>query len=123
MANLKKAKGLTIRRASVTIIHMLKIRLQRVGRKHEPVFRIVLTDSQNSTKSGKFLEVLGSRDPRHEEKTIIKEDRVKHWIANGAQVSTTLHNLFVEKKIISGKKINALPKKTAPKKAEAEVAA
>jgi ribosomal protein S16 len=52
---------------------------------------------------------------------------VKHWISQGAQVSTTLHNLFINMKIISGKKINALPKKTAPKKeapaAPAEVAA
>ncbi|MFZ2523132.1 MAG: 30S ribosomal protein S16 [Minisyncoccia bacterium] len=43
---------------------MLKIRLQRVGRKHEPVFRLVLTDSKNSTKSGKYLENLGNYDAR-----------------------------------------------------------
>lgn len=109
---------------SVNMSHMLKIRLQRVGRKHEPVFRIVLTDSKNSTKSGKFLEVLGSFDSRQTDKTLIKQDRIKHWMSNGAQLTTTLHNMFVSKKIISGKKINALPKKTAPKKeAQAEAAA
>jgi len=99
---------------------MLKIRLQRVGRKHEPVFRIVLTDSKNSTKSGRFLEVLGSHDPRHKDKTAIKIDRVKHWISKGAKPTGTLHNMLISKKIIEGKKINVLPKKTVPKK-EAEV--
>ena len=52
---------------------MLKIRLQRVGRKHEPAFRLVLTDSKNSTKSGKFLEVLGSHDFRLEKKTVLNK--------------------------------------------------
>jgi len=36
---------------------MLKIRLQRIGRKNDPSFRVVLTDSKNSTKSGKFLHL------------------------------------------------------------------
>ena len=39
---------------------MLKVRLQRIGRKNDPSFRVVLTDSKNSTKSGKFLEILGN---------------------------------------------------------------
>jgi len=102
---------------------MLKIRLQRVGRKHEPTFRLVLTESTNSTKSGKYLEVLGSHDPRHKDKTVINEERVKHWISKGAKVTDTLHNMFVSKKIISGKKINVLPLKTPPKKEEAVPAA
>ncbi|MCC2630970.1 MAG: ribosomal protein small subunit ribosomal protein, partial [Candidatus Paceibacter sp.] len=90
---------------------MLKIRLQRVGRKHEPTFRLVLTDSQNSTKSGRYLEVLGNHDPRHKDKTAINVDRVKHWISKGAKPTDTVHNMFVSKKIIEGKKINVLPKK------------
>ena len=90
---------------------MLKIRLQRVGRKHIPTFRVVLTDSRNSTKSGRFLEVLGSFDPRDDKSKIIKEDRVKYWISKGAQLSGTLHNFLVHTKVITGKKINVLPKK------------
>lgn len=103
---------------------MLMVRLQRVGRKHEPVFRLVLTDSKNSPKSGKFLEILGHYDARRGEKSEFKTDRVKHWIAQGAQLSTTVHNLLIEKKTIEGKKINNLPKKRAivtEKPAEAEV--
>jgi small subunit ribosomal protein S16 len=96
---------------------MLKIRLQRVGRVNIPTFRVVLTDSKNSTKSGKFLEVLGMYDPVNDKKEI-KADRVKHWMSQGAQLSDTVHNWLVEKKVISGKKVNALPKKKPIKKDE-----
>ena len=100
---------------------MLKIRLQRTGRKNVPTFRIVLTDSKNSTKSGKYLEILGNHDARTDAGDV-KKDRVLHWMAQGAQLSDTLHNMFINKKIISGKKINVLPKKT-PVIDEAKVAA
>ncbi len=102
---------------------MLKIRLQRVGRKHEPVFRLVLTDSKNSTKSGKYLEVLGNYDARRGEKAVIKGERVSYWISKGAQPTGTVHNMLVGSKIISGKKINVLPlKKAIKKEAPAEAA-
>ncbi len=97
---------------------MLKIRLQRVGRKHEPAFRLVLTDSKNSTKSGKFLEVLGNHDFRLEKNTKLNKDRILHWMKVGAKPSDTAHNLLIENKIITGKKINVLPKKTVAKKEE-----
>ncbi len=90
---------------------MLKIRLQRVGRKHDPSFRIVLTDRRNATKSGKFLEVLGSYNARFGD-PVIKSDRVKYWIGVGAEPSNTVHNLLISEKIIEGKKINVLPKKS-----------
>ena len=102
---------------------MLKIRLQRVGRKHEPAFRLVLTDSKNSTKSGRFIEVLGNHDFRQEKNTKINKDRVLHWIKVGAQPSDTAHNLLISQKIITGKKINVLPKKTVAKKEEPVVEA
>ena len=92
---------------------MLKIRLQRVGRKHEPSFRLVLTDSKNSTKSGKFKEILGSYDPRKSVDSIDGE-RVKYWLSKGVQATGTIHNLLVSHKIIDAKKRNVLPKKTPP---------
>lgn len=93
------------------------IRLQRVGRKNQPSFRLVLTDSKNAAKSGKFLEILGSHNYRKED-TVLKADRITHWIKMGAQVSDSANNLLVSNKVISGKKINVLPKKTVPKKEE-----
>ena len=92
---------------------MLKIRLQRVGRKHEPSFRLVLTDSKNSTKSGKTLETLGNYDSRRGHDSVFNAERITHWLGLGAQASETVHNLLVEKKIIEGKKINNLPLKKA----------
>ena len=93
---------------------MLIIRLQRTGRKHEPTFRVVLTESKNSTKSGKFLEVLGNHDFRVKNGTTINKERVLYWMSKGVKATPTVHNLFITEKIISGKKINVLPKKTVP---------
>ncbi|MEI6580950.1 MAG: 30S ribosomal protein S16 [bacterium] len=89
---------------------MLKIRLQRIGRKNDPSFRAVLTDSKNSTKSGKFLEIVGTYNPKAGEKNL-KIDRIKYWMSKGAKLSDTMHNFLVHSKDIEGLKINVLPKK------------
>ena len=94
---------------------MLKIRLQRIGRKNDPSFRVVLTDSKNSTKSGRFLEVLGNYNPKAGEKSLNGE-KIKYWIGKGAKCSDTVHNFLVHDKIVSGKKINVLPKKKPTEK-------
>ncbi len=94
---------------------MLKIRLQRVGRKNNPSFRFVVTDSQNATRSGKFLEVLGAFDYRKGGVDQINTERLKHWMSKGAKPTDNVHNYLIGKKIISGKKINILPRKSPPK--------
>ncbi len=95
------------------------IRLQRVGRIHEPTFRVVLTDSKNGPKSGKFLKNLGWYDTRIKNKVDqLDVDAIKHWMSKGAQLSVTLHNFLVSNKVITGKKLNALPKHTPIKKVE-----
>lgn len=86
---------------------MLMIRLQRFGRKNDPSFRIVLTEKRNAPKSGKFLEILGFYNPKTKVKNV-KGDRVKYWISKGAQLSSTAHNLFIDEKIIEGKKIRVV---------------
>lgn len=90
---------------------MLMIRLKRVGRRNDPSFRVVLLDSKKGPKTGKINEILGFYDPRRDVKEL-KGDRIKEWIAKGAQVSDTVHNLLISEKIIEGKKINVLPKKS-----------
>ena len=100
---------------------MLRIRLQRVGRKHEPSFRVVLTESQNSTKSGRIKEILGSYDPRFNNPKVLA-DRVKYWIGVGAKPTDTMHNILVGLKVIAGKKINVLPKNKNKPKVEEKVA-
>ena len=90
---------------------MLKIRLQRIGGKNDAAFRLVVTDSKNSSQSGKFLEILGSHTPKADT-VILKNDRILHWIKNGAQVSPTVHNMLIKHKVIEGKKKNVLSKKS-----------
>lgn len=94
---------------------MLKIRLQRIGRKNEAQFRAVLTDSKNSTKSGKFLEILGTYNPKSGV-VAFKNDKVKEWLGKGAQATPTVHNFLVHHNIIEGKKKNVLSKKSPTKK-------
>ena len=90
---------------------MLIIRLQRVGRVHEPTFRIVLTDSKFGPKSGKSVEVLGSYDARKGKgNNHVDGEKVKYWISKGAKVSETVNNFLIDQKVLTGKKINVLPK-------------
>ncbi len=67
----------------------LKIRLRQQGRTHRPFYRMVVTDSRNP-RDGRYVETLGWYNP-HEteaEKYInIKEDRLQHWISQGAMLS------------------------------------
>lgn len=90
---------------------MLKIRLARIGRKNDPSFRVVVTESTRGPKSGKYVEVLGNYNPKMDS-VVIDGERAKHWISAGAQVSDTVHNLLVGQGVIEGKKVNVLPKKS-----------
>ena len=90
---------------------MLKIKLQRVGRKHDPSYRVVVTDRRTGPKSNKHVEVLGHYDAIRKTKQL-KEDRIKHWISMGAKPTDSVFNLFVKEGIIEGKVKNVLPKKS-----------
>jgi len=96
------------------------IRLQRTGRKHEPTFRVVLTDSKNGPKSGKYLKNLGWYDSRLKNDVAkqLNIEEIKTFMKNGAQLSLTLHNFLISQKVIEGKKLNALPKKRPIRKEE-----
>ncbi len=92
------------------------IRLQRVGRKNDPSFRVVLTPKTSGPRSGRFLEILGSYNPRNKH-IQLKEERIKELLGNGAKASPTLHNLLIKSKVINSTKINVV---RAPKAKEAE---
>jgi small subunit ribosomal protein S16 len=98
---------------------MLTIRLQRVGRKNDPSFRVVVVESKRGPKSGSYLEVVGSYDARTN-RTDLQGEKIKEWIGKGVQVSDTVHNLLITKGIVEGKKRNVLPKKTVAKPAPVE---
>ncbi|NOY98472.1 MAG: 30S ribosomal protein S16 [Chloroflexi bacterium] len=73
---------------------MVRIRLRRVGMKGQPSYRIVAADKE-SPRDGRFLEILGFYNPRTEPATIqVKEDRIYHWMSNGAQPSDSVKQIF-----------------------------
>ena len=77
---------------------MLVIRFQRVGRKNDPAFRVVVTERRSKPQSG-GIEMLGSYHPKTKA-TILKEERILYWLSRGAKVSATMHNLLVRKGIV-----------------------
>lgn len=93
------------------MLQMLVIRLQRVGRKNDPSFRVIVADSKFKPKTGKFLEVIGSYDAR-KGAPVINTERAKYWMSVGAKASGTVHNLLLDLKAVTGKKVNVLGRKT-----------
>lgn len=97
---------------------MLMLRLQRVGRKNEPHYKIVVIEKTKGPKSQKYVDIVGSYNPKMGQVTM-KEESVKSWLSKGVQPSDTVHNMLVDKGILEGKKINVLPKKSPTKKKNA----
>ena len=101
---------------------MLKIRMQRTGRINLPSYRIVVVEHTESPKTGKFVDKVGTYNPKSKER-VLDAEKIKYWISVGAQPSPTVHNMLVSLGIISGKKINVLPKFKAPEAPAAETPA
>ncbi len=99
---------------------MLKIRLQRTGRKNDPHFRLIVTESTLKPKTSQFAEIVGTYNVKAGIFNA-KADRVKHWMSVGAQITPTVKNLLISKGVIEGKKVNVLPRKS-PQKKEAKAA-
>ena len=73
---------------------MVRIRLRRIGLKGQPTYRLVASDKE-SPRDGRFLEILGFYNPRTQPATIhVKEDRVFHWMKNGALPTESVAQVF-----------------------------
>ena len=73
---------------------MVRLRLRRIGLKGQPTYRVVAADSE-SPRDGRFLEILGFYNPRTQPATIsLKEDRVFHWMKNGALPTESVGQVF-----------------------------
>lgn len=73
---------------------MVRLRLRRIGLKGQPTYRVVAADSE-SPRDGRFLEILGFYNPRTQPATIsLKEDRVFHWMKNGALPTESVEQVF-----------------------------
>ena len=77
----------------------VKIRLTRIGAKGKPSYRVVVAESE-SPRDGKFLEILGNYDPKkNPAEIILKEERVREWLAKGAKPTLTVSQLLEKKGI------------------------
>ena len=102
---------------------MLAIRLKRIGRKRQPLYRLMISDKARDMY-GDHLEQLGTYNP-HTKKVDFKVDRIKHWLGLGATTSATVHNLLVKEGVISAPKVRKvkLTKKRQGKLQAAKAAA
>ena len=102
----------------------LKMRLARAGSKKRPYYHVVVADAR-SPRDGRFIEQLGSWNPmlpKDAERVTLKEDRIKHWLGEGAQPTDRVLR-FLDKAGIANRPERKNEKKGLPgKKAQERVA-
>ncbi len=101
---------------------MLSIKLQRIGKKHQPSYRLVVAEAR-SKMAAPPVEDLGSYQPRGKA-AAFKKDRVSYWLGVGAQPTVSVHNFLVAQGIVTGGKLAVkMPRKLVePAAKEAAVA-
>ena len=100
---------------------MLMIRFQRIGRKNDPAFRIAVLEKTAGPKAGKFVDLVGTYNPKTKESTL-KPEAIKDWVGKGAQISPSVMNLLIAKGVYDGPKIQVISQKNLEKNKPAEVA-
>lgn len=94
----------------------VKLRLTRVGKKKNPMYRVVVAD-ERAPRDGRFIEIIGQYQPLENPSMInIKDDRALFWLSQGAQPSETVQ------KILTASGIWEQYEKTRPKKSLAKEA-
>lgn len=79
----------------------VKIRLNRMGAKKNPFYRIVVADSR-APRDGRFIEVLGNYNPSQNPAVVnVDEEKVLDWMGKGAQPTDTVKNLFSKKGLMA----------------------
>ena len=79
---------------------LVRIRLQRLGSRHSPFYRVVVMDSKKAQNS-RFIENLGYYNPTKNPQIVeLKTDRVKHWLSVGAQPTDTARSLIRQQGIL-----------------------
>ncbi len=79
---------------------MLRIRLNRVGKKKQPFYRIVVMD-QRKARNSDYVEVVGHYDPRRQPVFInLKAERIQYWLGQGAQPTDTVRSFLRRQKLV-----------------------
>ena len=72
----------------------VRMRLTRVGGKKDPIWRVVVAD-QRSPRDGRIIETVGRYNPQtHPSTIVLEEERVRTWLARGAQPTHTVRRLL-----------------------------
>jgi len=79
-----------------------RIRLRKIGRKKLPLYRIVVADKE-SPRDGRFIEILGTYDPKQEgaKKVVIDVEKAKSWLNKGATPTDTVEALLKSAGVIA----------------------
>jgi small subunit ribosomal protein S16 len=96
----------------------VRIRLSRGGSKKRPFYKVVVAD-QRAPRDGSFIEKLGTFNPLlpkdHAERLVLDVEKVKAWLAKGAQPTERLQKIFANLGLCAAPKAHEQPKKSAPK--------
>jgi small subunit ribosomal protein S16 len=75
---------------------VLRIRLRRIGAKKQAAYRMIIAENEWA-RDGRFLEIVGQYNPRTDPSTIeVNEDRVLHWLSNGALPTESVEKLLTK---------------------------
>ncbi len=97
----------------------VKLRLQRMGKKKQPVYKLVAADSR-SPRDGKFIEAIGLYNPLTDPATInLKEERALYWLNCGAQPTETVKSILSRKGVIL--RYDLMKRKSSPEQIEQEL--
>jgi small subunit ribosomal protein S16 len=100
----------------------VKLRLMRMGKKKQPVYRVVAADSR-SPRDGRFIEILGTYEPREDpSRVIIDNEKAIRWLKTGAQPTETVAKLLKQSGAIEQWKTGVVPEPATPGTAAAEPA-
>jgi len=100
---------------------MLRMRLQRRGKKNYATYRVVIAERRASVK-GRFVADLGSYNP-HTDAFVVNGEKVTQWLGQGVQPTPTVHNLLVTHGLLKADKVTSWqPKKKQEEAEESEKA-
>ena len=94
-----------------------------MGKKKQPTYRVVIADAR-APRDGKYVEIVGTYNPRTEPDTfVIDEDKVRGWLAKGAQPTMRMHKLLARQGLMAAPTFPPPKPKATPPVAAAPPAA
>ncbi|WPM31603.1 30S ribosomal protein S16 [Hydrogenobacter sp. T-2] len=77
----------------------LRIRVSRYGRRHHPIYRLVVADAK-APRDGKVVDVIATYDPVNKRLIEVKEEKLKEWLQKGAEITERAKAILKNSKIL-----------------------